>query len=352
MNILLVITRFDRGGAEQHVRELANQLALRGHTVSVMSGRGRQISQLHAAVRHISIKMSDLLLPLLIFSVIRFIRQNRIDIIHGHQRLAILTGCLAGVLTGTPMVSTVHGRTRLDLRSAVSRRLSHRILFVSRFVESHAREKYHLSGKTAYVPNAVCVGDIPDASLPHTICHFSRIDRNHFAFLTLLVRDVMPELILTYPNVQLDIVGDGQFLPALRTMVSAFNRRYQREHCRAVGYADSAHRYFAQAGLVIGVGRVAIDATAHRIPVLLANAKRMGGLLTHANYHRLSATNFVDTDAAVPRKATLVESLRTFYENYAQHRAAARTMSDCVRREFSQDLVTERTIGVYRDVLR
>ncbi|MBC7124472.1 MAG: hypothetical protein H5T24_02495, partial [Bacteroidales bacterium] len=42
MRILQLVTRFDFGGAENHVRELCNELAACNHQVILLSRKGRQ----------------------------------------------------------------------------------------------------------------------------------------------------------------------------------------------------------------------------------------------------------------------------------------------------------------------
>jgi hypothetical protein len=60
MRILLTVKHFGYGGAENHMRELANALAVRGHRVWVAAPPGRQAALLHRSVEHVPVSYSDL----------------------------------------------------------------------------------------------------------------------------------------------------------------------------------------------------------------------------------------------------------------------------------------------------
>ena len=53
MTIIEILPELDIGGVERHVIDLSNELAARGHDVTVISAGGKMQSQLSAAVRHI-----------------------------------------------------------------------------------------------------------------------------------------------------------------------------------------------------------------------------------------------------------------------------------------------------------
>lgn len=64
MRILLTVKHFDCGGAENHVRELANALAARRHRVRAAAPPGRQAALPHRSVEHVPVSHSDLNHPL------------------------------------------------------------------------------------------------------------------------------------------------------------------------------------------------------------------------------------------------------------------------------------------------
>ena len=131
MKVLLLVKNFDLGGTEVHVRELANGLAEAGHRVFVMSRSGRQVECLNGEVTFIQHRFTNFGLLGAVSKVRKLIRSEKIEIIHGHQRLPILISALVKILTGISSVATIHGRISLDSRPAFMRRWIDRIIVVA-----------------------------------------------------------------------------------------------------------------------------------------------------------------------------------------------------------------------------
>ena len=96
--------------------------------------------------------MRDILAPFQILYVARFIRENKIDIIHAHQRLPVFIGCMAGKMAGIPVVVTVHGQTQYDVRSPLTRKWIDRFIFVRQSTLDEAAGLWNPPGKVAFYP--------------------------------------------------------------------------------------------------------------------------------------------------------------------------------------------------------
>ncbi|MDD4639183.1 MAG: glycosyltransferase, partial [Bacteroidales bacterium] len=116
MRILLLVKNFDYGGAENHVRDLANELVRSGHQVWLMSGKGRQSGKLDKRVTQLDGRFYEWNFILLLIKLFLLVRRESIEVIHAHQRLPILMAALTGNLCNVPTVATVHGDSRHDLR--------------------------------------------------------------------------------------------------------------------------------------------------------------------------------------------------------------------------------------------
>lgn len=117
MNILLVTEYFHPriGGGENWVRQLASELAKRGHTVHLVTSRlpGTKVHEridgirVHRVFRSGGFRQVAFMARL--FSYLRgFIRSNKIDIVHNMANKPTLPATWAARLEGVPCITSVH----------------------------------------------------------------------------------------------------------------------------------------------------------------------------------------------------------------------------------------------------
>jgi glycosyltransferase involved in cell wall biosynthesis len=349
LRILLIIKNFDFGGAENHVRELANTLSDSGNEVYVIAGNGRQKSLLNKRVNHISMTLKYMLIPFSLIRISFMIRRHKIQVIHAHQRLPILTSCLAGRITGVPVIVTVHGRTRFDLRSRLSRKYPDRIIFVSRKVLEVSAKYEDIKEKSVIIPNWVSDGEKRADSIPYSICYVSRIDKKHSELILLIIKTIS-RLSRKYPSVRFRIIGEGDYLNKVREEAALINSRLNREACKTEGFVLDVKGMIWQSELVIGVGRVALEALAVGVPVLSMNRRRMGSLISRGNYETYRRGNFVAAGNDPPDETSLFNSLDDFFEHRDIWKQETSVLKEYVLRDFSPEKITGEIMKLYHEV--
>jgi glycosyltransferase involved in cell wall biosynthesis len=116
MHITHVITKFDYGGAQTVVRELAAEQLRRGHAVTIVTGTlgaeshaaealGATITPLHALGRSVHPWRDRAALQ----QLIEALRSDRPEIVHTHSSKGGLLGRLAARRLGLPVLYTAHG---------------------------------------------------------------------------------------------------------------------------------------------------------------------------------------------------------------------------------------------------
>lgn len=123
MRLLYVITHGrDIGGAQLHVRDLAEAMSRRGHDVRVLIGAeaGPIFDMLDAAGVPFT-KLSSLIRPLrpatdvrCVFDLMSAMREFRPDVVHCHSSKAGILGRLAAHRVGVPAVFSAHGWSFAD----------------------------------------------------------------------------------------------------------------------------------------------------------------------------------------------------------------------------------------------
>lgn len=313
MRVLHIIKNFDFGGAENHVRELANSLDELGHNVYIVAGRGRQAKLLNKGVRFISLRLKDTLMPLNVVFIVYFSLKNKIQVIHAHQRLTILMACLVGKITGIPVIVTVHGRTRHDLRSWISRRFSRKIIFVSGYIFEASGRYREIIDKSVIIPNWITVSDRNSEKRDYSISYISRIDKRHSSVILMMIKKVIYPLISKYPTVTFNIIGEGDFLAEVREEAAKLNIELGREACVVYGFVNDVKDVIKRSEMVMGVGRVALEAIGCGVPVLSVNQKRLGNFISTENYPVYKKNNFVAVENHPPDENRLIDLLGDFF---------------------------------------
>jgi len=355
MRVLLLIKRFQYGGAENHVCELANALADAGHSVWLLSMTGKQQLRLRPAVQHIAVNFSDLKIPFHLYGLIKLIKAEKIEVIHAHQRLPILLGTIAAKWMKIPIVATIHGSVLTDLRSDYARRNIDKAIAVRESCVSCIAHFLRSQKKVVLIPNGVqmyatCVDRFVDPE-SFSLYYISRMDRHHTRLLTMILTEVWPRLLQKYPRSHLHVVGDGGCLPCITKIIGQPNFSFLRRSVHFEGYAREVGDHYPDADLVMGVGRVAIESLVNGVPLLSVKHNHLGPIVTARNLKRMQYANFVDLEASAPDAQTLLARLNSFLEHRIFYENEAKVLQRIVSQEYNLSNVAERIVAVYREVL-
>jgi len=350
--MLQLLNRFDFGGAENHVRELCNELVANNHQVILVSRNGRQKELLDNRVVFIPIPSlaSNLILAQVILIVYLTIR-HKIDVIHAHQRLPIISACLAGFITRVPVVATVHGRVRHDLLSVIARKFASKIIFVSNQVLTISRHFESIKHKLVVIPNGIPIPQKPPEIEPYTISYFSRIDERHFEVIKNLVLAVA-ELKADFPNVRLMLMGDGKEVERLKLLIYETNSKVNQEVILYKGFVKSLENWSFFPEFLFGVGRVAIEGLARGANLISVNYKRMGEIVTLSNYEQYALNNFVNVTGLPPTQEKIYNQLKIYYEQRDVYRSQAPTLALKIENDFGISKTTDKIIEVYSNTLK
>lgn len=347
MRILQVINRFDFGGAENHIRELCNEQVAMDHQVILVARNGRQRPLLDKRVQFCEVPkwMGKLMLVnamLVAFLALKY----KVSVIHAHQRLPILSACLAGTLLHIPVVVTVHGRVKYDIRSFLSRKLSTRIICVSRQSLTVASCYETIKHKSVVIPNGIPIPKKAPVLEPYTIGYISRMDDRHSEVIRHLI-EAVEQLKSEYPQLKLKLMGDGKGATKLKPIVEAANLRMNSDTIQFKGFINNLEQSNTYPELILGVGRVAIEALARHSNLISVNCKRTGALITPENFEEYAINNFVNVHGIPPTTETLYQHVKTYLTNRDAHRTMATTVSSRVINEFNIRRTTTDIVSLY-----
>lgn len=351
MKILLLVPGFNFGGAENHVRDLANSMDEAGNEVFVISKPGLQNKRLNSRVRFVSLQMKDILFPFHLVYLCFFIRRNRIDIIHAHKRLAIFLGCTAGKLMRVPVVVTVHGNPHYDLRTRISEKWAGRVIFVSkRHLDGNGIYK-RLGKRSAFIQNGVRWFENDSERNLNSMTYISRIDSRHAEVIILIIKEILPQVLRDFPGITFNVIGDGKSLGNITKEAMFLNKNHNREICVVHGYVPEVEPMVRRSGLVLGVGRAAIYSLALGIPVLSINQQHMGGFVSEENYRFYQENNFVAKNFKGPDTELLAGILREYLADTRRFQKEASKLQNFVRTDFSLETMTLRILEIYNSLI-
>jgi len=350
LKVLQLINRFDFGGAENHVRELCNELAHQNINVFLATEYGRQKALLNQRVNFIKTSMltRTMLIPQVI-SIAYTVIKYRIDVINAHQRLPIISACLAGFLLRVPVVATVHGRVRHDLRSFLARRMTSKIVFVSKRVLTVSKHYKQLYGKSLIIPNGIPLSNRNPKIAPLSIGYISRIDTQHTSVierLTLAVESLKND----YPDITLTIYGDGKKLSKVVEMANEINNPIGSPTIYVKGYSNFMDEELLPE-LIVGAGRVAIEAILQGISVLSVTPKRMGDIITPTNYRWHAENNFININGEPSTINVLYSKIKDHIKNRQYYRNCSAELQNSAAGDFGITKTTTHLVELYSTLL-
>jgi glycosyltransferase involved in cell wall biosynthesis len=351
MRILHLIRIFGFGGAENHVRDLANAMEEQGHEVFIMAKSGKQNDLLNRGVKFINIRMRDFLAPCQILFVARFVKEHGIEVIHAHQRLPVFIGSMAGKLAGIPVVVTVHGHTQYDVRSPLARKAIDKFIFVRQSTFDEAKEYGIPSVKSTLIQNGVRITGSQSERDFNSLCYISRIDKRHSLVISLLMNKVLIPVSEQFPDMKFNIIGDGDHLAEIRTEAESINRRLGRTTMIIHGYMQDVSEIIRKSGLVLGVGRVAMETLACGVPVLSVNQKYFGGLVSRDNYSFFSKNNFVAYGKEPPDERKLLAEVEEYFSHITQWQEEAAFLQKKVDEDFNILKITKSITDLYIELI-
>lgn len=116
MNILYVITKADRGGAQQHVRDLAIEFKKKGNHVTVAIGENHgwlidELREQSVHVEHVRLKRTwnPLVFFRYLFDLAHVIRRTQPDVVHFHSSHVLIGTWIIRFFSRARSIVTIHG---------------------------------------------------------------------------------------------------------------------------------------------------------------------------------------------------------------------------------------------------
>lgn len=283
MRILMALSQMEVTGAEVYAVNVGEELTDRGHEVYYVSDtltkthRGKYFK-----LRFNKRKPWDRVLHLI--KLVYLMKKYKIQVVHAHSRASAWSCHYACKILNTPMVTTVHGRQPVHKSSKKFCPVGNKALIVSENIRKNLVDELNVPiEKTEILRNGINLTKYRAHEHLHKNKIVSIIGR-----LSGPKGDIAYELmdkVFEYDKYSVHMIG-GKDIP------EKFNKF--KNKVKFIGYTDNVVEEIAKSDVIIGAGRVALEAILmNRNIVAIGEAKGIG-LITEDNLKDALASNFGD----------------------------------------------------------
>jgi len=351
-----------------HVAALVKEMAKHGHRSFIVSDTLWLPMQATYVSRPIG-QRSYLQRFLNIAWLCRFVRKQRIQVIHAHSRAASWVSFFAARLTGTAFVSTIHGRQHVHLSSRLFSVYGRHVIAVCESIQEHLASDLKLKPQDiTVIPNGLELGwwnlkkadtskeglfGVPQRT--KVLLFVGRLSGLKGDVVRFLLSKAVPSLCERQDCI-FAILGGASLPRDIAQTIAAVNQTLGRKTAMWIASQRNVAVYVAEADAIIGSGRVAMEALAMQKPLVSFGESDYLGLITKENFCQATKTNFGDAgrtrepnECSYPR-VDPAKVLRDLFELVAEEQKedSARELSALMQQHFDVARTTARVAQVYR----
>ena len=300
MTILHVLSQFEVTGAETFAATLADTQIANGHNVFIISDNF--YTKTNAMVISHPIGKRDLAQRRKnIIFIKNFIKENNIDVVHAHSRAASWVSYFATRLGAVPLVSSIHGMQHLHFSSKLFSVYGEKRIAVSKSIYTHLNHdlKYPLDTLTL-IYNGIDLSqwnfttETPSLQSKKIISYVGRLSGMKGDVLIRLIEEVFPVIYKQDSAIEFHIVGGMNEQQKILPAIEKINTAVGVEFIIAKGFTANVEQIYHSSNVIIGSGRVAIEALACGSIVAAIGESRYVGVISEKTTDEAMNTNFGD----------------------------------------------------------
>lgn len=305
MNILMALSQREITGAEVYATTLTEQLMKRGHKVVIVSDT-------------LTVKSDALFIPLAfnersladrfshVRTLCRIIKDHDIQVVHAHSRASAWSCAIACKLCRIPLITTTHGRQPVHLSRKINKSFGVKSICVCENIRTQICNDLGYAQKNTILlrnpVDATAFNFTPKSTSEHeadNALKSNNQDGMHEILVALVGRlsgpkgDVAYEVLSKlseHKHIQVQIIG-SKFIP------ERFNKFENLDNVHFLGYRTDVPELMKKADVIIGAGRVGIEAMLTGRPLIAVGEAIYEGLVTKANIGAVLSSNFGDINS-------------------------------------------------------
>ena len=357
MRILHVLSAEFFAGSVAYAAQLAEAYRAQGHAVWLLS----DVDNLPTGAIQVKAAISNRRYGQRLRNarqIRRLVQREHIDVVHAHSRAASWVSYLALRGLRVPLVSTVHGRQHLHTSTSLVDIYGDRVIAICGNLRTHLVAEVKMdAAKIVAIPNGVAFGNeelVVEESVAGNptlrIAFIGRFNGGKGERAAVLLQQVFPALLREFPTLRVALIGgEMEHLPAAGKTALAQLQAEFGERIETIGFTADVPGWLARTTLVIGAGRVAIEALGAGRPVLALGEANYAGLVTEETVAAAAASNFGDISAALAPNEVDFAALLTDAQHFLQApQPVAATLRQRVRAHYELSTIAARVLEVYQ----
>lgn len=313
MNILILFSQpWKVGGAETHVEALIK--GLKDHKIYLAVNKGSDqakvadLKQKYSYITIIEIQargVNPVSWAKGITKLASLIMQENIEVISAQQRTAGIWASILHKRTGVPYIVTMHDAWHRAAFKSIYSKVFPRIIVVGQHLTGVLTEQFQFTmQQITKIANGIDfsmfkpydkelarqqLGLDRDSAI---ILHVSRLS-NIKGAVSLALLDSIEHVINENSAVTLVILGEGPLRQRIEELAAKINERYCNSKVSIYGFTDNICLWYNAADVIVGEGRVAIEALACEKPVVaIRNGEHFFGTIRGTNIDEAINVNF------------------------------------------------------------
>lgn len=286
MNILMALSQLEVTGAEVYGTVLSDELIRRGNKVYIVSDTltkptNAQYEKIEFNKRKFINRVSQ------VRKLLKIIKEKDIQVVHAHSRASSWSCAIACRIAKIPLITTIHGRQPVHLSRKIVKAFGDYSLSVCENIRDHVVNDLKVKPENITVlRNMINTKEYQKQSV-------SQATKNE-KIISIIGRLSGPKGDVTYnlldilhrrKDFKIQVIG-GKDIP----------QRFKKftGNVEFLGYVNNVSERIRESSIVIGAGRVAVEAILCEVPVLAIGEAESVGIVTKDRLNTALKSNFGD----------------------------------------------------------
>lgn len=340
MNILMALSQLEVTGAEVYGTVLSDELIRRGNKVYIVSDTltkptNAQYEKIEFNKRKLKDRVSQ------VRKLLKIIKEKDIQVVHAHSRASSWSCAIACRIAKIPLITTIHGRQPVHLSRKLVKAFGDYSLSVCENIRDHIVNDLKVKPENITVlRNMINTKEYQKSS-------FADIEKNQ-KVISIIGRLSGPKGDVTYnlldilhrrKDFKIQVIG-GKEVPA----------RFKKftGNVEFLGYVNNVSEKIRESSIVIGAGRVAVEAILCEVPVLAIGEAESVGIVTLDRLNTALKSNFGDISLNHTPTSRWTDVIPEIDKGFNINKDDLKTLREKVIEEFSIESIVENIEKIYQ----
>lgn len=340
MNILMALSQLEVTGAEVYGTVLSDELIRRGNKVYIVSDTltkptNAQYEKIEFNKRKLKDRVSQ------VRKLLKIIKEKDIQVVHAHSRASSWSCAIACRIAKIPLITTIHGRQPVHLSRKLVKAFGDYSLSVCENIRDHIVNDLKVKPENITVlRNMINTKEYQKSS-------FADVEKTQ-KVISIIGRLSGPKGDVTYnlldilhrrKDFKIQVIG-GKEVPA----------RFKKftGNVEFLGYVNNVSEKIRESSIVIGAGRVAVEAILCEVPVLAIGEAESVGIVTLDRLNTALKSNFGDISLNHAPTFRWTDVIPEIDKGFNINKDDLKTLRERVIEEFSIESIVENIEKVYQ----